>query len=88
MSRRYLFVPEAAQHSACPALLRLNDALTKVGHALAAAIAAEPRLGFELLTRNDGLFACFPGKGAKYNCHYDGGGGDPRKLVRRPRCSP
>ena len=27
------------------------------------------------------LFACFPGGGAKYNCHYDGGAGDPRKLT-------
>ena len=30
---------------------------------------------------SDTLFACFPGGGAKYNSHYDGGPGDPRKLT-------
>ena len=30
---------------------------------------------------SDSLFACFPGKGAKYNSHYDGGPGDARRLT-------
>jgi len=34
-----------------------------------------------LMDSSDTLFACFPGAGTKYNCHYDGGPGDQRRLT-------
>ena len=59
--------------------------LSALGEALSEAMSVEPRLQLTITRNTEALFACFPGKGAKYNCHYDGGGGDPRKLVRPPR---
>lgn len=55
--------------------------LSALGEALSDAMSVEPRLQLTITRNTEALFACFPGKGAKYNCHYDGGGGDPRKLT-------
>ena len=55
--------------------------LKEVGDALSGALAAEPRLQLTITNHTHALFACFPGNGAKYNVHYDGGAGDPRKLT-------
>ena len=55
--------------------------LKELGDALSGALAAEPRLQLTITNHTHALFACFPGNGAKYNVHYDGGAGDPRKLT-------
>ena len=59
----------------------LHGALNKLGDCMAAPLAKEPRIGFKLAGRTHSLFACFPGKGAEYGAHFDGGNGDPRKLT-------
>ena len=51
-----------------PALETLDVALTVVGVALNAA------LGQSLVLRTDPFLACFPGGGASYGAHLDGGG--------------
>lgn len=55
--------------------------LSALGEALSDALAAEGRLRITITRNTEALFACFPGHGAKYNVHYDGGGTDPRKLT-------
>lgn len=55
--------------------------LKALGEALSDSLAAEPRLQMTVTRNTEALFACFPGRGAKYNVHYDGGNGDPRKLT-------
>ena len=55
--------------------------LKELGDALSGALAAEPRLQLTITNHTHALFACFPGNGSKYNVHYDGGAGDPRKLT-------
>lgn len=55
--------------------------LSALGDSLSEALAAEPRLQLTITNNTEALFACFPGHGSKYNVHYDGGGGDPRKLT-------
>lgn len=55
--------------------------LSALGEALSEAMSVEPRLQLTITRNTEALFACFPGKGAKYNCHYDGGAGDARKLT-------
>ena len=67
--------------NACPTLQSLHGALNRVGDALSDALLAEPRLGLRLGGRTDTLFACFPGGGAEYGAHFDGGAGEPRKLT-------
>ena len=49
--------------------------LSALGEALSEAMSVEPRLQLTITRNTEALFACFPGKGAKYNCHYGGGGG-------------
>lgn len=65
----------------CAAVRGLADQLSALGVALSDSLAAEPRLQMTITRNTEGLLACFPGNGAKYNCHYDGGGTDPRKLT-------
>ena len=48
---------------------------------MAEPLAKEPRIGFKMKGRTESLFACFPGQGAEYGAHFDGGNGDPRKLT-------
>ena len=54
--------------------MRLDAALSSVGHALAEAVEMEPSLSLQILGRNDGLFACFPGGDGSpgYGAHLDG----------------
>ena len=69
----YIASSEAAQRRAWPALALLDAALAAVGHALAPALAAHPALGHRIRLRTDPFFKCFPGHGAEYGAHYDGG---------------
>lgn len=71
---RFMFVSEATRTHGCPTLASLDAALTRVGFALADAVEQERRLGYTILRRNDGLFACFPGgEGSPgYGAHLDG----------------
>ena len=59
----------------------IASTLSQLGEALSSSLAAEPRLQLTITRNTEALFACFPGEGAKYNVHYDGGSGDPRKLT-------
>ena len=61
----------------------LTSRLRELGEALdRGPLASAPQLAqMKLLGKTDGLFARFPGGGAEYRCHYDGGAGDARKLT-------
>ena len=80
---RFLFVLEAEQSGVrCPALSSLNEQLTAVGYALAAAVAEEAALQrMQILRRSDGLFACFPGDGSGYGAHVDGSDGTRLSMI-------
>ena len=71
----------AGQETPYRAVRRLAAQLAELGVALSDALHAEPRTQMSITRNTEALFACFPGNGAKYNCHYDGGGTDPRKLT-------
>ena len=64
------------------AVRTLSAKIAALVKGLEPALQAEPRLDMRIIGRTDALFACFPGEGAKYNCHFDGGGGDPRAAAR------
>ena len=68
--RRFVAMSETqtAGGGSWPALETLDVALTVVGVALNAA------LGQSLVLRTDPFLACFPGGGASYGAHLDGGG--------------
>lgn len=57
-------------------LAQLDLALASVGASLMPALRAS-ELKLQLSSRSDPTLACFPGGGASYGAHYDGGG-DPR----------
>ena len=77
---RYLTVTEARAHAACPALALLDAAMDVVGGALAAHLTRRNgEVG--LVARSDALFACFPGGGAQYGAHRDGGGTNAVRLT-------
>ena len=54
-----------------PALKALDDALALVG------IGLNRSLGGVIDARSDPYLACFPGGGARYGAHFDGGGHNP-----------
>ena len=77
-------LPAADREAAAAPRRRRDPCVALREEALAAPLLREPRLGMRLIGRTDTLLACFPGKsspGARYNCHYDGGAGDARKLT-------
>jgi len=59
----------------------LAKRLGALGDALDKPLVDEPRVQMKMVGRTDALLACFPGEGAEYRCHYDGGAGDARKLT-------
>ena len=44
-----------------------------MGHALAPAVERHARLGERIRLRTDPFLKCFPGNGAEYGAHFDGG---------------
>mmetsp|Transcript_21544 Transcript_21544/g.71240 ORF Transcript_21544/g.71240 Transcript_21544/m.71240 type:complete len:174 (+) Transcript_21544:284-805(+) len=62
-----------------PAVHAVVTAVGLVAGALAAPLAARAKL--RLLQRTQSLFACFPGGGARYGPHFDGGGTDGRRMT-------
>ena len=57
---------------------RLDRAMALVGTALAPSLA---QAGPRIFARSDPMLACFPGGGARYGAHYDGGNDERCKLT-------
>lgn len=75
---RYLTSAAASALGDYPALRALDRACACLGTKLNDAAALQGIL----IVRSDPFFACFPGKGAQYGAHFDGGGaGDTTKLT-------
>lgn len=77
---RYVPLSAAAQMRAWPAVAALDRALAVVGCQLSDSL--EALVGRRLCTRTDPFLARFPGGGARYGAHLDGGGGASGRLVR------
>ena len=68
---RFVACSVAAHKGTYPALATLDEALACVGTAL-----NDAAMGGLLFLRSDPFFACFPGGGAAYGAHFDGGSVD------------
>jgi hypothetical protein len=68
---RYIVCSEAREEGAWPALAACEAALTLIG------AEVNTSLRHVLKLRSDPYFACFPGGGARYGAHFDGGGFNP-----------
>jgi len=78
---RFVLTHKLLETQKAPTLELLDTVLTKVGEALGPAILADPKLRLQLAGRSDSMLATFPGRGALYGNHYDGGGADARKIT-------
>lgn len=65
----------------CEKLALMDECLTAIGEALIPALLQEPALRLPIKSRSEGLFACYPGNGAEYRAHLDGGGSPHCKLT-------
>lgn len=62
-----------------PATATVVAAVAVVAGALSRPLGS--RAGLHLMSRTHSLLACFPGGGAQYGAHFDGGGTDGRRLT-------
>jgi hypothetical protein len=62
-----------------PATAAVVAAVAVVANALSRPL--QSRAGLRLMSRTQSLLACFPGGGAQYGAHFDGGGSDGRRLT-------
>ena len=62
-----------------PSVATVVTAVSLVAGALTEPLETYARL--KLMQRTQSLFACFPGGGAQYGAHFDGGGVDGRRLT-------
>jgi hypothetical protein len=75
----FVALSTATEDTPLPALALLDTALAIVGVHLSASL--ERLVGRPLHMRTDPFLACFPGEGAGYGAHFDGGGGSGRLTM-------